>query len=183
MLTVIVLGTIFSLVFVFLCGLGIILYKKQNCLNALKTIRSLIVQKMGLVSSIVSAFQATNLQEQRSVAQVLQTHIELEQALVELEAKGRQSIFHTYSFIHTHIVFKNRINLLLADIDRHVSFRKNEHILYAKSELIDLDNQISLTRYNFNDAVGKYNTQLMMFPSNIIAKFLQFKRVPNLINK
>lgn len=183
MLTVIGLGTIASLIFVFMCGLGLILYKKHNCINALKTIRFLVIQKMNLVSSLVSLFPATNMQEQRNVSQVLQTHIDLEQALVDLEGKGRQSIFQTHSFIHTHIVFKNRINLLLADIDKHLNLRKNEQVLYVKSELVDLDNQISLTRYNFNDAVGKYNTQLMMFPTNIIAKLFRFKRVSTLINK
>lgn len=67
------------------------------------------------------------------------------------------------------------LKTLFAVAEAYPDLKANQNFLSLQTELGNIENKIALTRAIYNDIVMKYNTQLMVFPSNIIAGMFNFK--------
>lgn len=67
------------------------------------------------------------------------------------------------------------LKTLFAVTEAYPDLKANENFLSLQTELGNIENKIALARAIYNDIVMKYNTQLMVFPSNIIAGMFNFK--------
>ncbi len=59
--------------------------------------------------------------------------------------------------------------------ESYPDLKANENFASLQQELSSTEDKIAYSRQFFNDAVQKYNTQIMVFPKNIIANMFGFK--------
>ena len=52
--------------------------------------------------------------------------------------------------------------------------RSNENFLRLQDELAGTENRIAVERRKYNEAVQRYNTQIQLFPNNIVASLAGF---------
>ena len=64
---------------------------------------------------------------------------------------------------------------LLMVTENYPSLQANENFLTLQSQIEGCENRISVERKRYNDSVGEYNTQIRVFPKNIIAGMNGFK--------
>ena len=64
---------------------------------------------------------------------------------------------------------------LLVVVERYPELKANQNFLSLQEELTATENRISFSRQFYNDSVLKYNNQIQMFPSNIVANMTGFK--------
>ncbi len=64
---------------------------------------------------------------------------------------------------------------LLAVVERYPDLKANQNFLALQEELASTENKISFSRQYYNDSVLKYNNQIQMFPSNLVAGMTSFK--------
>jgi LemA protein len=64
---------------------------------------------------------------------------------------------------------------LLAVVERYPDLKANQNFLALQEELTSTENKISFSRQYYNDSVLKYNNQIQMFPSNMVAGMTGFK--------
>ncbi len=64
---------------------------------------------------------------------------------------------------------------LLAVAENYPDLKANQNFLALQEELTSTENKISFSRQYYNDSVLKYNNQIQMFPSNIVAGMGGFK--------
>ncbi len=64
---------------------------------------------------------------------------------------------------------------LLAVAENYPDLKASQNFLALQEELSSTENKISFSRQFYNDSVMKYNNQIQMFPSNIIAGMGGFK--------
>lgn len=64
---------------------------------------------------------------------------------------------------------------LLAVAERYPDLKANQNFMALQEELTSTENKISFSRQFYNDSVLKYNNQIQMFPSNIVAGMTGFK--------
>ncbi len=67
------------------------------------------------------------------------------------------------------------LSRLLAVAEQYPNLKANENFLALQEELSSTENKISFSRQYYNDSVMKYNNQIQMFPSNIVAGMSGFK--------
>lgn len=59
--------------------------------------------------------------------------------------------------------------------ENYPELKANQNFLALQEELSSTEDKIAYSRQFFNDAVQKYNTQILVFPKNIIANMFGFK--------
>jgi len=66
------------------------------------------------------------------------------------------------------------LSKLIAVAERYPDLKANQNFLALQEELTSTENKISFSRQFYNDSVLKFNNQIQMFPSNIVASMFGF---------
>jgi LemA protein len=65
---------------------------------------------------------------------------------------------------------------LLVIVENYPQLKSNENFLRLQDELAGTENRIAVERRKYNETVQSYNTQIQLFPNNIVASMSGFQR-------
>jgi LemA protein len=65
---------------------------------------------------------------------------------------------------------------LLVVVENYPNLKANETFLRLQDELAGTENRIAVERRKYNETVQSYNTQIQLFPNNIVASMSGFER-------
>jgi LemA protein len=65
---------------------------------------------------------------------------------------------------------------LLVVVENYPNLKANENFLRLQDELAGTENRIAIERRKYNETVQSYNTQIQLFPNNLVASFSGFQR-------
>ena len=65
---------------------------------------------------------------------------------------------------------------LLVVVENYPQLKSNENFLRLQDELAGTENRIAVERRKYNEVVQAYNTNIQLFPNNLIASFSGFQR-------
>jgi LemA protein len=65
---------------------------------------------------------------------------------------------------------------LFAVAENYPTLKANENFLQLQEELSGTENKIAYSRQHYNDMVMRFNTKIQLFPNNIFAGMLNFKK-------
>ena len=68
------------------------------------------------------------------------------------------------------------ISRLLVISENYPNLKSNENFLRLQDELAGTENRIAIERRKYNEVVQRYNTQIVLFPNNLIASISGFQR-------
>ena len=68
------------------------------------------------------------------------------------------------------------LSRLLVVVENYPQLKSNENFLRLQDELAGTENRIAVERRKYNEAVQRYNTQIALFPNNLIASMSGFQR-------
>ena len=68
------------------------------------------------------------------------------------------------------------ISRLLVITENYPNLKSNENFLRLQDELAGTENRIAVERRKYNEVVQRYNTQIALFPNNVIASMAGFQR-------
>jgi LemA protein len=68
------------------------------------------------------------------------------------------------------------ISRLLVISENYPNLKSNENFLRLQDELAGTENRIAVERRKYNEIVQRYNTQIALFPDNLIASISGFQR-------
>lgn len=101
-----------------------------------------------------------------------------EKELFERVTKARSSMVGDFS-VKEKGKANNAVSDTLKDIfaiaESYPELKANENFKELQMELSNTENKISFSRQYYNDCVTRYNTDLLTFPINIVAKIFKFK--------
>ncbi len=66
------------------------------------------------------------------------------------------------------------LSRLLAVVENYPDLKANQNFLALQEELASTENKIGFSRQFYNDSVLKFNNQIQMFPSNMVAGMFRF---------
>jgi LemA protein len=70
------------------------------------------------------------------------------------------------------------LSRLLVVVENYPQLKSNENFLRLQDELAGTENRIAVERRKYNEAVQRYNTQIRLFPNNVIASIAGFESNP-----
>lgn len=68
------------------------------------------------------------------------------------------------------------LSRLLVVVENYPQLKSNENFLRLQDELAGTENRIAVERRKYNETVTKYNTDIQLFPNNLIAGMFGFQR-------
>lgn len=68
------------------------------------------------------------------------------------------------------------LSRLLVVVENYPNLKANENFLRLQDELAGTENRIAVERRKYNEVVQRYNTQIALFPNNLIASMSGFQR-------
>jgi len=68
------------------------------------------------------------------------------------------------------------LSRLLVVVENYPNIKSNENFLRLQDELAGTENRIAVERRKYNEVVQRYNTQIVLFPNNLIASMSGFQR-------
>ena len=68
------------------------------------------------------------------------------------------------------------ISRLLVISENYPNLKADQNFLRLQDELAGTENRIAVERRKYNEVVQRYNTQIALFPNNLIAKMSNFER-------
>jgi LemA protein len=120
--------------------------------------------RAGLVPNLVKTVSGFAKQEQTAVGEVTHASAAL------LGAHGKQDE------INANNQLSGAIGRLLGSQARYPQLKSDENFLRLQDELAGAENRIALDRRDYNEAIEKYNTDVELFPKNIVASIFHFQR-------
>src|SRR4029077_20904145 len=68
------------------------------------------------------------------------------------------------------------LSRLLVVVENYPNLKANENFLRLQDELAGTEHRIAVERRKYNEVVQRYNTQIALFPNNLIASMSGFQR-------
>jgi len=68
------------------------------------------------------------------------------------------------------------LSRLLVLVENYPQLRSNENFLRLQDELAGTENRIAVERRKYNETVQRYNTQIELFPNNLVASLSGYSR-------
>lgn len=68
------------------------------------------------------------------------------------------------------------LSRLLVVVENYPNLKANENFLRLQDELAGTENRIAVERRKYNESVQRYNTNIELFPNNIVASLSGFTR-------
>jgi len=89
---------------------------------------------------------------------------------------NKNSLDESFSTMDVYLKKRWDLNKLIAVAENYPELKANENFLDLSHELKNTEQDIANARKYYNANVKVYNNQVMIFPSNIIAKIFKFEK-------
>jgi len=141
-----------------------LIFKKNQVQNAQGAIDAYLKQRYNLIPNLVESVKAYAKHEKETLENI---------------AKYRSLAMDAKDFdekVGYENMLSSLLNRLMINIENYPELKANVNFLELQNSLKDIENKISAARRAYNQAVTDYNNAIEMFPTNIIAKFMNLGR-------
>ena len=102
-----------------------------------------------------------------------------EKEIMEAVANARAGLLNAHSpqeKIDGNGRLDSALGRLLLVVENYPNLKSNENFMRLQDELAGTENRIAIERRKYNESVQKFNTNIGLFPNNIIASIFGFQR-------
>jgi len=141
-----------------------------------------LVGKKNEVNNVYGGIEAILKKRYNVIPNLVQTVMEYarhEQGVLEKITEYRSRAIRTNDK-HEENSLNSKLSSMLSGImvsvENYPELKANVNFMHLQKTLLELEAQISASRRAYNQTVTDYNNAIEMFPSNIVANFLDYKR-------
>ena len=131
-----------------------------RCKNAWAGIDNQLKRRYDLIPNLVEVTKGYANHERETLIEVIKTRND--EGTMNERAKESEEV-------------SNSVKNLLAVAENYPDLKANELFKNLQIELTGTEDKIAFARQFYNDSVQKYNTAIMSFPNNILAKMMNYK--------
>ncbi|MHC4706868.1 MAG: LemA family protein [Planctomycetota bacterium] len=139
--------------------------RKNQVLNVFGTIDALLKKRYDLIPNLVATVKG---------------YMQHERALLEEVTKMRARAISDRVSDDEKVDLDNKVTKALSHIlltvENYPDLKASDNFMHLQRTLTELEEQISAARRAYNAAVTDYNNAVEMFPTNIVASMINYKR-------
>ena len=160
------------LAIVFIIGILILMYnslvaKKNQVDNISASVDTVLKKRYNLIPNLVS-----------SVKEYMKHEREVLEKITALRSKALNPSVTSEEKIQIDKEISGALKNILIAVENYPELKASENFMHLQRTLNEIEEQISAARRAYNQAVTDYNNALEMFPTNIMASFMHYKRKP-----
>jgi LemA protein len=150
------------------CGINAIPTKQERAKAAWGDVQAQYQRRADLVPNLVETVKAYAAQERTVLREVVQARASATQVKVDASTLTDPAAFQRYQAAQNQL--SGVLGRLLAISENYPDLKSNQNFLALQSQLESTENQIAVSRRDYNEAVRDYNTTLRTFPTVFWAK-------------
>lgn len=150
---------IIVLVYNFLVG------KKNQVDNIFGSVDTILKKRYNLIPNLVATVEKYMEHERGTLEKV-----------TELRAKAMKGDVSDDEKVSLNNMISSALGGIMVAVENYPELKANENFMHLQRSLNEIEEQISAARRAYNQAVTDYNNAIEMFPSNIVAGYLSYKR-------
>lgn len=131
-----------------------------RCKNAWAGIDNQLKRRYDLIPNLVEVTKGYATHERETLMEVIKARND--EGTMNERAKESEEV-------------SNSVKKILAVAENYPDLKANELFKNLQIELTGTEDKIAFARQFYNDSVQKYNTAIMSFPNNILAKMMNYK--------
>jgi len=139
--------------------------KKNSVENAFASIDTILKKRYDLIPNLVAA-----------VKQYMEHERGLLENVTELRAKALSGGISSDEAITLNNEINKAMGGIMVAVENYPDLKANQNFMDLQRSLNEVEEQLSAARRAFNAAVTDFNNAVEMFPSNIMAGMMNYKR-------
>ena len=160
------------LAIIFAIGILILMYnslvaKKNQVDNISASVDTVLKKRYNLIPNLVS-----------STKEYMKHEREILEKITSLRSKALKHSISTEDRVEIDKEISAALRSILVAVENYPELKADKNFMHLQRTLNEIEEQISAARRAYNQAVTDYNNALEMFPTNIMASFLHYKRKP-----
>ena len=139
--------------------------RKNQVLNVFGTIDALLKKRYDLIPNLVATVKGYMQHERTLLAEV-----------TEMRAKAISDRISDDEKVELDNKVTKALSRILLAVENYPDLKASDNFMHLQRTLTELEEQISAARRAYNAAVTDYNNAVEMFPTNIVASMVNYKR-------
>ena len=139
--------------------------KKNQVQNVFASVDALLKKRYDLIPNLVSAVQTYMQHEKQTLTEI-----------TEIRAKAISGKLSDEEKVNLDNKLTRALGGIMIAVEKYPDLKANQNFLHLQASLNEVEEQISAARRAYNAAVTSYNNAVEMFPTNIVASLLHYKR-------
>ena len=128
-------------------------------------------KRYDLVDNLVNTVKGAAKFEQETLTQVIQARSKASSINLTTDQLTPENI---QKFDQAQSELSGSLSRLLVSVERYPELKATENFMKLQGQLEGIENDVRVSRTNFNESVNKYNTKVRSFPTNIFAGMFGF---------
>ncbi len=156
----IVLGIIAFILIVFIAIYNSLIGKKNMVENAYSSIDVMLKKRFDLIPNLVATVKGYMTHENETLTKI-----------TEMRARAISGSLTSDQAVE----LDNMLGRIMVSVEKYPDLKANTNFLQLQGSLNEIEEQLSASRRAFNAAVMDYNNAIEMFPSNLVAKMINYQ--------
>jgi len=128
-------------------------------------------KRYDLVDNLVNTVKGAAKFEQETLTQVIQARSKASSIQLNADQLTNENI---QKFDQAQSELSGSLGRLLVSVERYPELKATENFMKLQGQLEGIENDVRVSRTNFNESVNAYNTKVRSFPTNIFAGMFGF---------
>ena len=128
-------------------------------------------KRYDLVDNLVNTVKGAAKFEQETLTQVIQARSKASSIQLNADQLTNENI---QKFDQAQSELSGSLGRLLVSVERYPELKATANFMKLQGQLEGIENDVRVSRTNFNESVNKYNTKVRSFPTNIFAGMFGF---------
>ena len=128
-------------------------------------------KRYDLVDNLVNTVKGAAKFEQETLTQVIQARSKASSIQLNADQLTNENI---QKFDQAQSELSGSLGRLLVSVERYPELKATENFMKLQGQLEGIENDVRVSRTNFNESVNIYNTKVRSFPTNIFAGMFGF---------
>jgi LemA protein len=167
----IVLGLVLILGVWSCSGYNSLVKEDENVKKTWNNVQTEYQKRYDLVDNLVNTVKGAAKFEQETLTQVIQARSKASSINLTTDQLTPENI---QKFDQAQSELSGSLSRLLVSVERYPELKATENFMKLQGQLEGIENDVRVSRTNFNESVNKYNTKVRSFPTNIFAGMFGF---------
>ncbi len=139
--------------------------KKNQVENVFASIDTILKKRYNLIPNLVATVEKYMEHERGTLEKV-----------TELRAKAMKGDISNDEKVSLNNMLSSALGGIMVAVENYPDLKANENFMHLQRSLNEIEAQISAARRAYNQAVTDYNNAIEMFPTNILAGYMNYQR-------